>query len=189
MLACGPVGSVDTKELTMSEIKERMREGYKASFAGRRTTVSDERIAEFIERLAPPKISWKQMGKVERERHMARVVMPVMLLLFENFDSKEGMATDPFATPGGFGLFSRRNFGCLSCHGDNTTGSVSTSTFDFSSPTHLYPLKPDALPKVDDPDPKKARMMRFMTYVITPAMKILLGDEKTNCFTCHAVKH
>lgn len=184
-LACDP--GVETRELTVEELKERLRQGYHASASSRSfqsEKTSDERLNEFLKRLAPPKIAWAKMGKVERERHMARTVMPLMLLFFEEYDSR---LSGGFTSIGG-----GRAFSCLSCHQNPNipvNGPIDTRTFDFSSPSHLYPLDPNNLPHEDTADYTTARKVRFMKYVITPAMRILLGDDKVNCFTCHAKKH
>lgn len=186
--ACGD--EIDTQELTVDQLKQRLYQGYTAykkvaeQYTNNNIKIRETtRIRSLIERLRKPKLPWVQMGKFERERLMARSVMPLMLLLFENFDSQlDGNS--------GFGTRRRssRAFSCLTCHGDSTKPVVDTRTFDFSSPSFLAPLDPDNLPKVDDDDPRIARITRFMKFVITPTIRILLGRKEANCFTCHAKK-
>ncbi len=127
-----------------------------------------------VSRLAPPKVPWSQMGKSERERYMARSVMPVMLLFFEGYSREYQSGDQPFS--------------CLTCHGDTFARVGNVSNFDFSRPTHLFPLDPSNIPTEFDPDPEMARMVRFMKEKITPAMRIMLGDPNVSCFTCHARK-
>lgn len=187
LLACGPGLLTPTHEFTTKELKQYIRQGYQAYLKEKNSKDSPDELEPILERIAPPKIQWSLMGKVERERYMARSIMPIMLLLFQEHNYPRT----------GFRSFGRSSFGsrgtdrfsCLTCHGVRVAGRiVSTRTFDFSSPTHLYPLDPQNMPSIEKAEPFMARKLRFMKYIVTPAIRVMLGNPKADCFTCHARK-
>jgi len=114
--------------------------------------------------------SWEHLPPESKASHMKRAVLPDMQKLFYDFDPKRYS---------GKGLLH-----CQTCHGEEKAHG----DFDFKKPSLLYPLDPKNMPSENDPDPKKAAMVRFMRNKILPRMRQLLQQPQLTCFNCHAVK-
>ena len=110
-------------------------------------------------------MSWE-----ERHDLMTFLVLPNMARLFQGFEGKP----DPDLT-------------CRSCHG------ADAEEVRYKMPHGLTPLDPGRLPSPSSPDPKQARIARFMAEEVTPRMAAMLGlepyDSRTGqgfgCFGCH----
>ena len=115
-------------------------------------------------------IGWRSESLSDKKKTMQDIVLPEMRKLFKDFDEAR---------------YSRKGeLHCQTCHGESKT----EGEFDFSKPSSLYPLDPYNLPTVNDPDPQKAKMVRFMTEKVVPTMNRLLRGANVTCFSCHAVK-
>lgn len=115
----------------------------------------------------PPPESWNEFMSPERKREMMeREIFPQMKSMFVSFDKK-------YAKIGAFH--------CITCHGEPDQDSP-----DFTKPSKLYPLDPDNMPTSDDPDPKRAAMVKFMERKVLPMMQSLLRNKELTCFSCHA---
>jgi hypothetical protein len=110
-------------------------------------------------------LSWE-----DRHDAMTFAVLPNMARLFQGFYH----SPDPDMT-------------CRTCHG------AAAERVRYKMPNGLPPLDPAHLPSEDSPDPKEARVARFMIEEVTPQMADLLGvpvyDPATrtgfSCFRCH----
>ena len=131
------------------------------------TTAPDARGTE----AAPPTDDWKSATWEERHDVMTFTVLPNMARLFQRFRG------EPWPT-----------MTCATCHGRDGEDVA------FKMPRGLPPLDPKHMPDPDSPDPKEARITKFMIEEVTPTMADLMGrprmDPKTHrgfsCFACHA---
>jgi hypothetical protein len=121
-------------------------------------------------------MSWE-----DRHDVMTFAVLPNMARTFQRFNG----SADPDMT-------------CATCHGADAEG------VKYAMPHGLPALDPARMPDPDGPDPREARMAKFMIEEVTPAMADLLGvppaarvaragrvdrgaDPKGafSCFNCH----
>jgi len=116
----------------------------------------------------PDEHSWGSMGPSEKKTIMQTKILPIMQGMFQKFDKAR--------------YSGKGQLHCQTCHGESKTDGP----FDFSKPSSLYPLDPKNMPRMDDPDPKKAAMVRFMYMSVLPEMKRLLDRPDLTCFGCHA---
>jgi len=101
---------------------------------------------------------------------MTFAVLPNMARLFQGFDR----------TPS-------PEMACTTCHG------ADAERVAYAMPHGLPALDPARMPDPRSDDPNEARMTKFMTDEVTPAMADLLGvprfDPTTgrgfSCFSCH----
>jgi hypothetical protein len=118
----------------------------------------------------PAEQGWNTLTWEERHDVMTFAVLPNMARTFQRF---EGTAAPEMT--------------CATCHG------VDAEAAGYSMPRSLPPLDPARMPNSGASDPKEARMAKFMTDEVTPAMADLLGlpryDPQTkrgfSCFSCH----
>lgn len=103
-----------------------------------------------------------------RRDSMVSMVMPEMKQMFVEYSPS---------------LKHKNKFHCQSCHGE---ANQDDKNFDFSKPSHLYPLDPNNMPTENDPNPRTAAAVRFMKYMVMPAMEVLLNKKDLTCFDCHA---
>ena len=102
------------------------------------------------------------------DRHdvMTFAVLPNMARAFQRFDG----STDPDMT-------------CATCHGPDA------ELVHYAMPHGLPALDPKRLPDPKGPDPRQARMAKFMIEEVTPAMADLLGAPRGfSCFNCHPTR-
>jgi hypothetical protein len=110
-------------------------------------------------------MSWE-----ERHDVMTFAVLPNMARLFQRFHG----SADPDMT-------------CATCHG------LDAELVRYAMPHGLPALDPARLPDPNGPDPREARMAKFMIDEVTPAMADLLGiraadrdaKHRFSCFNCH----
>ena len=114
---------------------------------------------------------WDDMSYDEKEWYMIGKVHPVMRQVFQTFNEKK---------------YEGEKFECVPCHGENPEKRK------YKMPSaHL-----SAVPAFGSPGWKKmenARVFKFMTQRVTPAMGALLGKEEWNhetgegysCWGCH----
>jgi hypothetical protein len=104
---------------------------------------------------------------------MTFLVLPNMARLFQRFDGS------PYP-----------NLTCRTCHGQDA------EEVRYKMPHGLPALDPAHLPDSSDPDPRRARVARFMIEEVTPGMADLLAtppyDPRTksgfSCFDCHPAR-
>jgi len=108
--------------------------------------------------------AWRAQTWEERHDVMTFAVLPTMSRLFQRFN----------ATP-------YPDTTCKTCHGDDAEDVA------YRMPHGLPPLDPRHLPDARDPDPRVARVARFMADEVTPRMADILETHVT-CFTCHPAK-
>ncbi len=114
--------------------------------------------------------SWKKLSWEDRHDVMTFAVLPNMARAFQRFRG----ASAPDMT-------------CRTCHG------ADAEKVAYEMPHGLPALDPRHMPSVDSPDPKEARIAKFMFDEVTPQMADLLGvplyDPETHarfgCFSCH----
>lgn len=121
-------------------------------------------------------MSWE-----ERHDTMTFLVLPNMARLFQRFDG----SLYPTLT-------------CRTCHGQDA------EEVRYKMPHGLTALDPAHLPDSLDPDPRRARIEKFMTEEVTPEMADLLGvpvlhgplraphdprkSSGFSCFNCHPAR-
>jgi hypothetical protein len=119
----------------------------------------------------PSQVAWSTTSWEDRHDVMTFAVLPNMARTFQRFKG----SADPDMT-------------CRTCHGNDA------ELVHYAMPHGLPALDPEHLPDPNGPDPKQARMAKFMTDEVTPAMADLLGvplaadrDPKHGftCFRCH----
>jgi len=120
---------------------------------------------------APSQVAWTTMSWEDRHDLMTFAVLPNMARAFQRFKG----SADPDMT-------------CRTCHG------ADAELVRYAMPHGLPALDLEHLPDPNGPDPRQARMAKFMTDEVTPAMADLLGvplaadrDRKHgfSCFDCH----
>src|SRR5262245_42399757 len=105
--------------------------------------------------------AWAPLTWEERHDVMTFAVLPNMARLFQRFEG----APYPEMT-------------CATCHGDGYEEAR------YAMPRGLPALDAAHLPTASDPDPRTARIARFMIDEVTPAMRDLLGPgHPVSCFT------
>jgi hypothetical protein len=126
---------------------------------------------------APTRDTWSPMTWEERHDVMTFAVLPNMARAFQRHNG----SADPDMT-------------CATCHG------ADAELVHYAMPHGLPALDPRRLPDPNGPDPREARMAKFMIEEVTPAMADLLGvplrdradrDPKArgfSCFNCHPAR-
>ncbi len=120
--------------------------------------------------LATPSDAWSARSWEDRHDVMTFAVLPNMARLFQRFRG----SADPDMT-------------CATCHG------ADAELVHYAMPHGLPALDPAHLPDPNGPDPREARMAKFMIDEVTPAMADLIGvrpDDRDakhglSCFNCH----
>jgi hypothetical protein len=82
------------------------------------------------------------------------------------------------------------NMTCRTCHG------ADAEAVHYAMPHGLPALDPGHVPDAHDPDPRRARIAKFMIEEVTPQMADLIDvppyDPRTrqgfHCFRCHPAK-
>lgn len=120
---------------------------------------------------APTAEAWRTMSWEDRHDVMTFAVLPNMARLFQRFQR----SPDPDMT-------------CATCHG------ADAELVHYAMPHGLPALDPARMPDPNGPDPREARMAKFMFDEVTPAMADLLGVRAASngnpghglsCFNCH----
>jgi len=115
--------------------------------------------------------SWGSQTPEQKQDMMRRRTLPEMQFLFRQQYKKK--------------YSNNKALHCGSCHGIKKF----TNTFDPGTPSTLYPLDPNNMPKLENSTPEQATMLRFMEERVMPKMRQLLGPGvKVTCFSCHAQK-
>jgi hypothetical protein len=113
---------------------------------------------------------WIAMSWEDRHDVMTFAVLPNMGHLFQRFRG----APAPDMT-------------CRTCHGQDAERVA------YKMPHGLPPLDPSHMPDANSHDATEAKMAKFMTEEVTPAMADLLGETRSapgqkqgfSCFNCH----
>ena len=113
---------------------------------------------------------WSALSWEERHDTMTFAVLPNMSRLFQRFRGSPA----PDMT-------------CRTCHGEDA------ERVGYAMPHGLPPLDPQRMPDPHARDAKEAKMAKFMTEEVTPAMADLLGMPRLepgqkqgfSCFNCH----
>jgi hypothetical protein len=102
----------------------------------------------------------------QKANFMQHEFFPQMLRLFQNYHSAYGR---------------EKEFHCQTCHGRSKDDDT-----DFTKPSLLSPLNPKNMPTKQDPNPRRARITRFMIEQVLPMAKRILNNNELTCFSCHA---
>ena len=126
---------------------------------------------------APAQESWSAMTWEDRHDVMTFAVLPNMARTFQRYRG----SPDPDMT-------------CATCHG------ADAEAVHYAMPHGLPALDPARMPDPNGPDPREARMAKFMIEEVTPAMAELVGvpldragragrtadpTRGFSCFNCH----
>lgn len=131
----------------------------------------DEGAIKLLGLKGPDDKPWDDMSYDEKEWYMVGKVHPVMRQIFQTFNEKK---------------YEGEKFECTPCHGENPEARKYKMPSD-----HLAPVP--AFGSEEWKSMENARMFKFMTKRVTPAMGTLLGKEGWNhetgsgysCWGCH----
>ena len=139
------------------------------------TAATDTAVAAAVllpEPTAPPK-PFHDMSEDEQKKHMKQVVIPVMRVRFQDYDSEK---------------FAKVN--CVTCHGEGAL----KGKFELPNPelTKL-PKTQEGFMKLLEKEPKA---MEFMGKVVVPAMAMMIGEPPFDpatqkgfgCMECHTTE-
>lgn len=121
--------------------------------------------------LTGPDKDWDSMSYEEQEWYMIGKVHPIMRQIFQTYNEKK---------------YEGEKFECVPCHGENPEQRKYKMPSDHLSAVPAYGSE-------DWKAMENARMFKFMTKRVTPAMGQLLGKEAWNhetgegysCWGCH----
>ena len=121
--------------------------------------------------LTGPDKAWESMSYDEQEWYMVGKVHPVMRQVFQTFNATK---------------YEGEKFECTPCHGENPEARKYKMPSDHLSPVPAYGSE-------EWKSMENARMFKFMTKRVTPAIGKLLGKEPWNhetgegysCWGCH----